>query len=207
MAGRQPGAGLYDRHTPDRDLFRGGSVCRVPQLEALFLACYRPAGTHVCAGASGTDGAHGLPIFPLGRRPFVPSLAVAVSAPPIQPQPGPAHMEHGDVRGYRGEIWSLGGGALLVDLARVHHCGAHRACAMRRGGCRLPIRCCSAPGSCSSSPVARWNLPIVTLPLFPIYLVLADELPTIRYRAWLTAATVLMAFLLCAFVMNNMFTG
>jgi Mannosyltransferase (PIG-V) len=45
------------------------------------------------------------------------------------------------------------------------------------------------------------------LPLFPLYLILADELSTFRYRAWLTASAALMTFLLCAFVANITFTG
>lgn len=44
------------------------------------------------------------------------------------------------------------------------------------------------------------------LPLFPLYLVLADELSTFRLRAWLTVSAALMTFLLAAFV-NFRFTG
>lgn len=45
------------------------------------------------------------------------------------------------------------------------------------------------------------------LPLFPLYLVLASELSTARFRAWIAASTALMTFLLFAFAMNNVFTG
>ncbi|MBZ5568943.1 MAG: hypothetical protein LAN64_13965 [Acidobacteriia bacterium] len=44
------------------------------------------------------------------------------------------------------------------------------------------------------------------LPLFPLYLVLADELSTLRRRAWLATSAALMTFLLAAFV-NFRFTG
>jgi Mannosyltransferase (PIG-V) len=80
---------------------------------------------NVRARTPGTPGTHDLSALSLGRRPTLPSHAATFPAHPFQPQPDSTAMEHGDVRGYRGTLWSMGRGDLCVDRARMHDGGGN----------------------------------------------------------------------------------